>query len=145
MQYLGGESMNSCTTRHCNRLLNEMGTTKSMRRILLGLYRLQGLTNRAPLGRSSRSAPLHASWCQLGQSPAHEHRSGVRPQTARPHQHYYILSGLELRLQLVEVAFAVNRLFVDLQDHVASADADVIGKTTRLYVLNDHALGVGQF
>src|SRR5215469_2207477 len=134
--------MNSCTTRHCNSPLNEMGTTKSMRRELSGLYWPWGLTNGAPWTISAKCPG--SEWRQLWQRPAHKHGSSIRPQTARPDQHNHVLSGLELRLQLAEVAFAVDWLFVDFQDNVAPAYANVVGKTARLHILNDHALGIGQ-
>src|SRR5215467_1848939 len=98
MQYLGGESMNSCTTRHCNRLFNEMGTTKSMRRQLPGLYRACGLTNRAPLRQSSQGA-LCCESHQLWQSAAHKDGSCIGTETARPDKQHHVLTRLELRLQ----------------------------------------------
>src|ERR1022692_450618 len=74
------------------------------------------------------AAELLAYWLMLGapevafcllQRTAHEDRC-VIALPAGTHQKHHVLAALDLRLQLAEIVFPVDRLAVDLEDHVAS-------------------------
>src|SRR5579884_270412 len=57
-----------------------------------------------------------------------------------PDEEDNILSGLKLAGDAPEVILAVHRLLVDLQDHVPTAQADVLGERSGLHVTDDNAL-----
>src|SRR5438105_7446589 len=54
-----------------------------------------------------------------------------------------ILTALHAAFNAVEIVQAVDRLLIDLQDHVATIQSDVLGKGTGLHVLHDDALAGG--
>src|SRR6516164_2054933 len=59
-------------------------------------------------------------------------------------EEHHVLTALHLRLEPLEVGFAVHRLLVDLEDHVAAAQSGVIAEATGLHVLHDDAPGAGE-
>src|SRR5208282_1439297 len=76
----------------------------------------------------------------LRKCPGHEDGSVLASGTAGAHEEYHVLTALQVRFHLGKIIFAVHRLFVDLKNHVAAAQIDVLGKRARFDVLHDHAL-----
>lgn len=68
------------------------------------------------------------SCVRLRKCTGQEDRSVLPRRTARAYQEDYILSTLKARLDLGEIFFAVDRLFVHFQNDVAAAQVDVFRK-----------------
>ena len=117
---------------NCNRPLTQMGTTKVSRnpqkellatRLTLALEATPAECPSAGAHKITISEAITQPR-SLRQRSTHEDGARIRAQTARPDQEYNVLPGFQLRLQLMECGFAGDRLLIDLQDHVATTDAD---------------------
>src|SRR3954463_13838475 len=74
----------------------------------------------------------------LRKCTAQEDSARVAP-ASLTHQENHILAALQVRLQLAEIIFIVDRLLVHLEDHVAASQANVFGEGVRFHVLDNHA------
>src|SRR5690348_9236793 len=79
------------------------------------------------------------SYLRLRERAGEEYCAGI-PSPSLADQEDHILPGLELAGDTAEVVLAVYRLLVDLQDHVAAAEADVLREGPGLHVTDYNAL-----
>ena len=77
---------------------------------------------------------------QLRKCTCNEDGTVLTASASRTYQEHDVLPTLQCPFDAGEVVCRIHRLLVDFQDHVAAVQADVIGKGTTFYVLNDHAL-----
>ena len=81
---------------------------------------------------------------RLRKGTGHKDIGAVPALSIRTNQEHHILPGLQRRLHLVERLFVGDRLAIDLQNHVAPAQVDAVGKASRLHFLNDNSFTVRQ-
>src|ERR1700728_4803484 len=98
-----------------------------------GAGHLQSCDAPAPLPGFPAIEQIPSSCC-LRQSSSHED-GGVVAAAARPHQEHNILSGLHLRLDAVEILFAVYRLLIDFEDDVTAAQSSSLAESIGLHIL----------
>src|SRR4029077_8856433 len=63
--------------------------------------------------------------------------------TSGTYQEHDVLPALQGTLDASKVIRRIQGLLVDLQDHVATVQADIIGKRTTAYILHNHAFARG--
>src|SRR5436309_2233341 len=79
----------------------------------------------------------------LRKCTAQEDGSGVAA-ASLAYQENDVLPALQASLQLAEVILIVDRLLIDLEDHVAAPQANVFRERVRLHVLHNHAFAGGR-
>src|SRR6202000_3328206 len=77
---------------------------------------------------------------RLRKSPPQEGGTAVLSGPGRTYQEDHILTGLVLGDDAGEVIGGVDGLLIYFRDNVATREANIVGKRTRLHVSDDHAL-----
>src|SRR5882762_1742934 len=103
--------------------------------------------NNTPNGTGTGNHPLNldpvpvtvGSVAQLRKCTGYEDGTVLPASASRTYQEHDVLSALQRTLDANEVVRRIHRLLVDFQDHVATVQADIIGKRTAAYILHNHA------